>query len=75
MKGRHKYKWDFLHEILSERIVYDDTLHRAWFSDDSQAHGLLYACKQGQFELEKPLGRLLIQSRAIMTIYPYMKTS
>ena len=59
MKGRHKHKWDFLHEILKERIVYDDTLHRAWFSDDAQMNGLLYACKQGQFDPDKPLGELL----------------
>eukprot|EP00955_Chlamydomonas_euryale_P099721 365239-Chlamydomonas_euryale.AAC.1 len=35
MKGKHKHKWDFLREVLTERIVYDDMVHRAWFTDDS----------------------------------------
>ena len=57
MRGRHKHKWDFLREVLSERIVYDDVLHRAWFGDEAQGQGLLYTCKQGQINMDKPLGR------------------
>ncbi|GAX76070.1 hypothetical protein CEUSTIGMA_g3513.t1 [Chlamydomonas eustigma] len=56
MRGRHKHKWDFLREILMERIVYDDMLHRAWFADEAQTQGVLYTCKQGQVNMEKPLG-------------------
>jgi hypothetical protein len=56
MRGRHKHKWDYLHEILMERIVYDDMLHRAWYADDAQSQGLLYACKQAQINLDRPLG-------------------
>ena len=26
MKGRHKHKWDYLREVLSDKIVYDDTV-------------------------------------------------
>ncbi|KAG1679301.1 hypothetical protein FOA52_009331 [Chlamydomonas sp. UWO 241] len=56
MKGKHKHKWDYLREILNERIVYDDILHRGWFTDETMSQGLLYACKQGQVTLEKPFG-------------------
>ena len=60
MKGRHRQKWDYLHELLTERIVYDDTLHRAWFRDDAQSQGLLYACKQAQIELDRPSGAVKV---------------
>jgi len=56
IKGRHRHKWDYLREILTERIVYDDMLHRAWFSDEDQTLGLLYSCKQAQIELDRPSG-------------------
>lgn len=46
MKGKHKHKWDYLRNILLERVVYDDQAHRAWYSDDSMEHGLVFACKQ-----------------------------
>jgi hypothetical protein len=57
MKGKHKHKWDYLRDILGEKIVYDDMAHRAWFADESQAQGLLYSCKQAQINLEKPVGK------------------
>lgn len=57
MKGKHKHKWDYLREILSEKIVYDDMLHRGWYTDDNMTQGLLFACKQGQINMEKPIGR------------------
>ena len=28
MKGKHKHKWDYLRDILTEKIVYDDNVHR-----------------------------------------------
>ena len=56
MRGKHKYKWDFLREVLHEKIVYDDTMTRAWFSDDAMTQGLVYTCKQGQIHLDRPFG-------------------
>lgn len=58
MKGKHKHKWDYLREVLQERIVYDDMLHRAWYTDESMSQGLLFACKQGQVNMDKPIGLL-----------------
>ena len=46
MKGKHKQKWDYLREILNEKIVYDDMLHRAWYADESLGQGLLFTCRQ-----------------------------
>lgn len=54
MKGKHKHKYDFLRDVLSERIVFDDAVHRAWFTDDT--YGLLFACKQAQVHMERPIG-------------------
>ncbi len=45
-----------LRRILLEKIVYDDMLHRAWYTDEAMAQGLLFACKQGQVNMEKPFG-------------------
>lgn len=56
MKGKHKHKWDYLREVLAERVVYDDMLHRVWYMDDSCNQGILFACKQAQINLERPLG-------------------
>lgn len=55
MKGKHKHKWDYLREVLAERIVYDDNLPRLWYADPS-ARGLLFSCKQAQVNLDKPAG-------------------
>ena len=46
MKGKHKHKWDYLRDILLERVVYDDHAHRAWYPDSNMTHGLVYTCKQ-----------------------------
>ncbi len=54
MMGRHKHKWDYLREILAENVVYDDMVYRMWMESDSQ--GLLFASKQGQANMEKPIG-------------------
>jgi hypothetical protein len=43
-------------QVLAERVVYDDMLHRIWYADDSAAQGVLFACKQGQVNLDRPLG-------------------
>lgn len=56
MKGKHKHKWDYLREILFEKIVYDDVNHRAWYTDDSKSQGLLFAAKQAQINMDKPVG-------------------
>lgn len=48
MKGKHKHKWDYLRSILMERVVYDDGLHRAFYTDDTMSQGLLYSCKQAR---------------------------
>lgn len=45
-KGKHKHKWDYLRDILLERVVYDDHVHRVWHSDDSMERGLVFAVKQ-----------------------------
>mmetsp|Transcript_40431 Transcript_40431/g.89814 ORF Transcript_40431/g.89814 Transcript_40431/m.89814 type:complete len:922 (-) Transcript_40431:1054-3819(-) len=58
MKGKHKHKWDYLREILLEKIVYDDMLHRAWYADDAMTQGLLFSCKQAQVNMDKPIGIL-----------------
>lgn len=59
MKGRHKHKWDYLKEVLSERIVYDDMLHRVWYADQQQSQGVLFTCKQGVVVMDKPFGECL----------------
>ncbi len=56
MKGKHKHKWDYLREVLAERVVYDDMLHRLWYTDESMMQGVLFACKQGQVNMERPVG-------------------
>lgn len=56
MKGKHKHKWDYLREVLSERVVYDDMLHRLWYCDDSCTQGVLFSCKQGQINMDRPIG-------------------
>ncbi|KAG2453449.1 hypothetical protein HYH02_001670 [Chlamydomonas schloesseri] len=56
MKGKHKHKWDYLREVLVERVVYDDMLHRLWYTDESMTQGVLFACKQGQINMERPIG-------------------
>lgn len=58
MKGKHKHKWDYLREVLAERVVYDDMLHRLWYTDDTLGQGVLFSCKQGQVNMERPVGRL-----------------
>uniref|UniRef100_A0A7R9V475 Uncharacterized protein n=1 Tax=Chlamydomonas euryale TaxID=1486919 RepID=A0A7R9V475_9CHLO len=54
MMGRHKHKWEYLREVLADKVVYDDTLNRIWMGSNNI--GLLYTCKQGQVSLEKPSG-------------------
>ncbi len=56
MKGKHKHKWDYLREVLAERVVYDDMLHRLWYTDDSMSQGVIFACKQGQVNMDRPVG-------------------
>ncbi|KAG2498858.1 hypothetical protein HYH03_003050 [Edaphochlamys debaryana] len=56
MKGKHKHKWDYLREVLAERVVYDDMLHRLWYTDDSCGQGVIFSCKQGQVNMERPIG-------------------
>lgn len=48
MKGKHRHKWDYLRQVLSERIVYDDNRQRVWFFDHLATKGLLYSCRQAQ---------------------------
>jgi hypothetical protein len=48
MKGKHRHKWDYLRQVLSERIVYDDNRQRVWFFDHMATKGLLYSCRQAQ---------------------------
>ena len=57
MRGKHKHKWDYLRQILMEKVVYDDMLHRAWYVDDAAQQGLLFPCRQGQTNLDKPVGK------------------
>lgn len=59
MKGKHKHKWEYLRQVLLEKIVYDDMVHRAWFTDETMMQGLLFACKQGQANIDKPFGEAL----------------
>lgn len=68
MKGKHKHKWDYLREILLEKIVYDDMVHRAWYADETMMQGLLFACKQGQVNLEKPFGKLVCCMRWVARV-------
>lgn len=56
LKGKHRHKWDYLREVLSEKIVYDDTQHRVWWTDDSHTQGVLFTVKQGQSIMDKPFG-------------------
>ncbi|PNG99636.1 hypothetical protein TSOC_014581, partial [Tetrabaena socialis] len=55
MKGKHKHKWDYLREVLGERVVYDDMLHRLWHTDDSMSQGVIFTCKQGQINMDRPI--------------------
>jgi hypothetical protein len=48
MRGRHKHKWDSLHEVLAARVVYDDNNSRLWMARDGSGQGLLYFSKQAQ---------------------------
>ena len=43
-------KWDYLREVLMEKIVYDDVTHRAWYTDETKSTGLLFACKQARVQ-------------------------
>ncbi|GFH24025.1 uncharacterized protein HaLaN_21738 [Haematococcus lacustris] len=58
-RGKHKHKWDYLRATLNH-IVYDDNAHRAWLlpegGSDPGSLGLLFACRQGQVNLDKPAG-------------------
>lgn len=56
MKGKHKHKWDYLREVLAERVVYDDMMHRIWYMDESMSQGVLFSCKQGQVNMDRPIG-------------------
>ncbi|MEW5306145.1 MAG: hypothetical protein WDW36_008633 [Sanguina aurantia] len=56
MKGKHKHKWDYLRELLQEKVVYDDITPRVWFADELHTQGVLYSCKQAQLNLDKPVG-------------------
>ncbi|GIL46734.1 hypothetical protein Vafri_3654 [Volvox africanus] len=56
MKGKHKHKWDYLREVLAERVVYDDMLQRLWYADDTMTQGIIFACKQGQVNMDRPIG-------------------
>lgn len=47
MRGRHRYKWDYLRSVLNERVVYDDNAFRVWYAPGSGV-GLLFAAKQAQ---------------------------
>ncbi|EFJ45471.1 hypothetical protein VOLCADRAFT_105916 [Volvox carteri f. nagariensis] len=62
MKGKHKHKWDYLREVLAERVVYDDMMHRLWYTDDNMVQGVIFACKQGQVNMDRPIG--LVQRAA-----------
>jgi hypothetical protein len=48
MRGRHRYKWDFLRAVLADKVVYDDNAFRVWYAPGSNGCGLLYATKQAQ---------------------------
>ncbi|KAL6762293.1 hypothetical protein V8C86DRAFT_2519634 [Haematococcus lacustris] len=58
-RGKHKHKWDYLRATLNH-IVYDDNAHRAWLlpegGSDPGSLGLLFTCRQGQVNLDKPAG-------------------
>lgn len=57
MRGRHRHKWDFLRQVLAERVVYDDNNFRVWYAPGSNGCGLLYATKQAQIQnMDKPAG-------------------
>jgi len=68
MKGKHKHKWVYLHNILLERVVYDDQAHRAWYADVNMTQGLVYACKQAQVSFDKPLGLLQRTQQGMQTV-------
>ncbi|KXZ52828.1 hypothetical protein GPECTOR_8g211 [Gonium pectorale] len=72
MKGKHKHKWDYLREVLAERVVYDDIYHRVWYTDDSMSQGVIFSCKQGQVNMDRPIG--LVQrgpnGRLVVTTSP-----
>jgi hypothetical protein len=48
MRGRTKYKWDSLKQVLAEKVVYDDNNVRLWMSPDGSGAGLLFYAKQAQ---------------------------
>lgn len=48
MRGRHRHKWDFLRNVLSEKVVYDDNAFRVWYAPEGNGCGLLYSTKQAQ---------------------------
>lgn len=56
MKGKHKHKWDYLRQLLQEKVVYDDIMPRVWYADEAHTQGVLYSCKQAQLNLDKPMG-------------------
>lgn len=61
MKGKHKHKWDYLRELLQEKVVYDDLIPRVWFADELHTQGVLYSCKQAQLHLDKPTGKWRVE--------------
>lgn len=48
MRGRTKYKWDSLKQVLAEKVVYDDNNVRLWMAPDGSGAGLLFYAKQAQ---------------------------
>ncbi|GFR43768.1 hypothetical protein Agub_g4882 [Astrephomene gubernaculifera] len=73
MKGKHKHKWDYLREVLAERVVYDDMLHRIWYADECMSQGVIFTCKQGQVNLDRPYGlvqRAPATGRLVVTSNP-----
>lgn len=48
MRGRTKYKWDSLKQVLAEKVVYDDNNIRLWMAPDGSGAGLLFYAKQAQ---------------------------
>lgn len=62
MRGRHKHKWDSLRQVLSDKVVYDDTNIRIWMAPNGSGQGLMYYAKQAQVCKALLLLLLLCQS-------------
>eukprot|EP00879_Flechtneria_rotunda_P004486 GHRR01004740.1.p1 GENE.GHRR01004740.1~~GHRR01004740.1.p1 ORF type:complete len:474 (+),score=188.64 GHRR01004740.1:1262-2683(+) len=56
MRGKHKHKWDYLRNVLTDKVVYDDNTIRVWCAPDGSGYGLLYHAKQAQVVLDRPAG-------------------